>query len=67
MKEYWMRYIAVNVFADKAFFGKMVVLQALNGPIIAPSHFGYVTWTGMRSNESVLHKFLADYSGCQLL
>jgi hypothetical protein len=38
-----MRYIAVNVFADKAFLGKMVVLQALNGPTIAPSHFGYVT------------------------
>jgi hypothetical protein len=67
MKEHWMRYIAVNVFADKAFFDKMAVLRGLNGPIIAPSHFGYVTWTGMRSNESVLHKFLADHSGYQLL
>jgi hypothetical protein len=64
MKEHWMRYIAVNVFAGKAFFDKMAVLQALNGLMIVPR---YVTWTDMRSNENVLHKFLADYSGYQLL
>lgn len=35
----------MNVFVDKAFFDKMAVLQALDGSMIAPSHFGYVTWT----------------------
>lgn len=63
MKKHWMRPNAVNVFADKAFFDKMVVLQALGGSVVASSHFGYVTWTGTRSNKDALHKFLADYSG----
>ena len=63
MKKPRMRHIAVNVFADKAFFDKMVVLQTLSGSVLAPSHFGYVTWTDTRSNENALHKFLADYSG----
>lgn len=62
MKKPWMKH-SVNVFADKAFFDKMVVLQALGGSVIAPSHFGYVTWADTRSNKNALHKFLADYSG----